>query len=174
MHLLPASNQTDVADSLSMPAGVQGATVETAAAPAGAPAKKAVARKTAAKQAVAKKAPAAAAPAAAKKAAAARKSKAGAPAAAAGPAKTGATGKAPKKAAKPRPRLVRDSFTMPEADFELIVSLKAKALDARRAAKKSELLRAGLRLLSGLEAKALAAALDKLEPVKIGRPKKGR
>jgi hypothetical protein len=62
---------------------------------------------------------------------------------------------------------------MPEADFGLIAALKGKALDARRAAKKSELLRAGLRLLSGLEAKALVAVLDKLEPVKIGRPKKG-
>jgi hypothetical protein len=62
---------------------------------------------------------------------------------------------------------------MPEADFGLIAALQGKALDARRAAKKSELLRAGLRLLSGLEAKALVAVLDKLEPVKIGRPKKG-
>jgi hypothetical protein len=174
MNLLPASFQTGVADSLSMPAGEQGAAAQTATALAGAPAKKAIVRKTAAKQAVAKKATAAAAPGATKKAAAAGKSKSAAPAATASPAKTGAAGKVPKKATKPRPRLVRDSFTMPEADFELIVSLKAKALDARRAAKKSELLRAGLRLLSGLEAKALAAALDKLEPVKIGRPKKGR
>jgi hypothetical protein len=62
---------------------------------------------------------------------------------------------------------------MPEADFKLIAALKSKALDSRRAAKKSELLRAGLQLLSALEAKALVAALDKLEPVKIGRPKKG-
>ena len=87
--------------------------------------------------------------------------------------KSQAAGKPAKKAAKSRPQLVRDSFTMPEADFGLIAALKAKALDARRAAKKSELLRAGLRLLSGLEAKALVAALDKLEPVKVGRPKKG-
>jgi uncharacterized protein YjhX (UPF0386 family) len=82
-------------------------------------------------------------------------------------------GKPDKKAVKRRARLVRDSFTMPEADFELIAMLKSKALDARRAAKKSELLRAGLRLLARLEAQALVAALDKLEPVKIGRPKKG-
>jgi hypothetical protein len=84
-----------------------------------------------------------------------------------------AAGKPSKKQAKLRPQLVRDSFTMPETEFGLIAALKAKALDTRRAAKKSELLRAGLRLLSGLEAKALVAALDQLEPVKIGRPKKG-
>lgn len=74
---------------------------------------------------------------------------------------------------RPRPKLVRDSFTMPEADFSLIATLKATALAARRAAKKSELLRAGLRALALLDGKALAAALDRLEPVKTGRPKKG-
>jgi hypothetical protein len=132
------------------------------------PAKRAVATKAAAKTA-----PSTVKPAAAKKVAAAKKApKAQAQASAASP-KPGSVDKTSKKAAKLRPQLVRDSFTMPEADFGLIAALKAKALDARRAAKKSELLRAGLRLLSGLEAKALVAALDKLEPVKIGRPKKG-
>jgi hypothetical protein len=62
---------------------------------------------------------------------------------------------------------------MTEADFDVIAALKAKALGARREAKKSELVRAGLRALAGLNAKALAAALDQLEPVKTGRPKKG-
>lgn len=81
--------------------------------------------------------------------------------------------KADKKATKQRPVLVRDSFTMPEADFALIASLKSSALGARRAAKKSELLRAGLRLLATLDAQSLVAALDRLEPVTTGRPKKG-
>jgi hypothetical protein len=76
-------------------------------------------------------------------------------------------------AAKARGKLVRDSFTMPEADFALIARLKKTAIDAKRAAKKSELLRAGLHALLALDAKALAAALDRLEPVKLGRPKKG-
>ncbi|CAD5374539.1 conserved hypothetical protein [Rubrivivax sp. A210] len=79
-----------------------------------------------------------------------------------------------KKPAKPRPQLVRDSFTMPEGDFGLIAALKARALTAHRAAKKSELLRAGLQALAALDAAALAAALDRLAPVKTGRPKKGR
>jgi hypothetical protein len=87
--------------------------------------------------------------------------------------KTEAAAKPGKKPAKPRAELVRDSFTMPKQDFELIAALKAKALDERRPAKKSELLRAGLRQLSALDAKALVTALDKLEPVKVGRPKKG-
>ena len=75
------------------------------------------------------------------------------------------------KAAKPRLRMVRDSFTMPEADFALIAQLKAGAMAAGRPAKKSELLRAGLRLLAAQPAKALLGALDSLEPVKLGRPK---
>jgi hypothetical protein len=78
-----------------------------------------------------------------------------------------------KRPAHPRPKLVRGSFTMTEADFDVIAALKAKAIGARREAKKSELVRAGLRALAALNAKALAAALDQLEPVKTGRPKKG-
>jgi hypothetical protein len=81
--------------------------------------------------------------------------------------------KATKPSPKVRPQLVRDSFTMPEADFAFIATLKSRALDSRRAAKKSELLRAGLRLLATLDSKALVAALDQLEPVKTGRPRKG-
>jgi hypothetical protein len=84
-----------------------------------------------------------------------------------------ADAKAARKPNQPQPLLVRDSFTMPEADFAVIATLKATALGARRAAKKSELLRAGLRALAALDAKALVAALDELEPVKTGRPKKG-
>lgn len=136
---------------------------------------KVAAKKLVAKKAAAKKAPAAGKRAAAKQAGAAGKApkaKAAVQAPAAPPQRAAAS-KPPKKPGKLRPQLVRDSFTMPETDFGLIAALKSKALDARRAAKKSELLRAGLHLLAGLEAKALAAALDKLEPVKIGRPKKG-
>ena len=77
-----------------------------------------------------------------------------------------------KKPPKVRPRLVRDGFTMPEADFALIATLKARALAGQRAARKSELLRAGLHALAALDRKTLLAALDQLEPVKIGRPSK--
>jgi hypothetical protein len=89
-------------------------------------------------------------------------------------------GKAPKadkadKASKP-PKLhrkpVRDSFTMPEADFALIATLKARALAGQRETKKSELLRAGLHALAALSPAELVAALGQLDPVKIGRPKK--
>lgn len=77
------------------------------------------------------------------------------------------SGKPSKKKLKP----VRDSFTMPAADFALIGQMKARALEMKRPAKKSELLRAGLRVLSALSDKALIQALEQLEPVKPGRPK---
>jgi hypothetical protein len=84
------------------------------------------------------------------------------------PVKPAKTAKAPKLLRKP----VRDSFTMPEADFALIATLKARALAKRRETKKSELLRAGLHALAALDAAGLIAALSQLDPVKIGRPKK--
>lgn len=100
------------------------------------------------------------------------------------PAKPAKPAKAPKpanvtspvKAAKPvkvRQKPVRDSFTMPEADFALIAALKARTLSAKRETKKSELLRAGLHALAALDTAGLLAALGALAPVKVGRPKAG-
>ncbi len=74
---------------------------------------------------------------------------------------------------KPREKLVRDGFTMPETDFALIAVLKKRLLRNTREAKKSELLRAGLRALNALGDDALVVAFDELERIKTGRPKKG-
>lgn len=73
---------------------------------------------------------------------------------------------------KPRKKLVRDSFTMPMHDFELIDLLKQRALDFKRPAKKSELLRAGLHALAALTPAKLKQRLDGLAEVKTGRPRK--
>lgn len=88
------------------------------------------------------------------------------PAPASGTAAAG-NGKEPKKH-----KLVRDSFTMPRADFELIQALKERALGFKHPAKKSELLRAGLQALAALDDAALQARLERLVPLKPGRPKK--
>lgn len=77
------------------------------------------------------------------------------------------------KPAKQRAKMVRDGFTMPAEDFALIAALKERALAARRGAKKSELLRAGLQALMALDGPTLVAALERLAPLKVGRPKKG-
>ena len=79
-----------------------------------------------------------------------------------------ATGKPPKAKLK----LVRDSFTMPHADFELIDVLKQRAMNFRHAVKKGELLRAGLQVLAALPDVQLEKALARITPLKTGRPKK--
>ncbi len=78
---------------------------------------------------------------------------------------------APAPVAKPKIKLVRDSFTMPRGDHDLISLLKTRSLVLQRATKKSELLRAGLHALVALGDKALLAALNGLQPLKAGRPK---
>ena len=73
---------------------------------------------------------------------------------------------------KAKDKLVRDSFTMPRSDFELIAVLKERALTFKRPTKKSELLRAGLQALAAMNQKQLQTALDSLPLLKSGRPKK--
>jgi hypothetical protein len=77
------------------------------------------------------------------------------------------------KHSKAKARLVRDSFTMPQADYDLIGTLKTRAVASRRPTKKSELLRAGLHALQALDDAGLYAALEALMPIKAGRPRKG-
>jgi hypothetical protein len=79
--------------------------------------------------------------------------------------------KAKNKRAK-KEKVVRDSFTMPKADYDRIAALKQTCLEAGVPVKKSELLRAGLQLLEASSAKRLVAAIAALETVKTGRPAK--
>jgi hypothetical protein len=76
------------------------------------------------------------------------------------------------KKAEAKVKVVRDSFTMPQDDYELIGAMKQKALGAGLHVKKSELLRAGLQALSKLTAAQLKRAITGLEKIKTGRPKK--
>jgi hypothetical protein len=76
------------------------------------------------------------------------------------------------KLQRAKEKLVRDSFTMPQADFSLIHQLKERAIGFKRATKKSELLRAGLHALANLSDAQLQAQLGKLAAIKAGRPKK--
>jgi hypothetical protein len=69
-------------------------------------------------------------------------------------------------------KVVRDSFTMPQADYELIDALKQKVLKAGLHVKKSELLRASLQTFSKLTGAQLKRAISGLEIIKTGRPKK--
>ena len=79
--------------------------------------------------------------------------------------------------AKPeRLKLVRDSFTMPKSDVELLAALKQRCLKLGHEAKKSELLRAGLHALAALKDEALVAVASSVPRLKTGRPgqKKGK
>ena len=80
--------------------------------------------------------------------------------------------KKPKKKADAKVKVVRDSFTMPQSDYELIAELKQKALKAGLHVKKSELLRASLQTFSKLSPTQLKSAITSLEKIKTGRPKK--
>lgn len=71
-----------------------------------------------------------------------------------------------------KPKLVRDSFTFPKDEYQAIAGLKQKALGLNHSVKKSEILRAGLMLLNGLQDKAFLSALSKVPALKTGRPAK--
>jgi hypothetical protein len=71
-----------------------------------------------------------------------------------------------------KPKLVRDSFTMPEDEYAALGEMKKACLRAGVAVKKSELLRAAVSMLRRMDMAELQRELDSLTPVKAGRPKK--
>ena len=72
---------------------------------------------------------------------------------------------------KPKLKVVRDSFTMPQNDYAKIAELKQVCQKAGLYVQKSELLRAGLRELSKLSTAQLKKSIAQIEHVKTGRPK---
>ncbi|MDE2430239.1 MAG: hypothetical protein KGM99_16070 [Burkholderiales bacterium] len=69
-------------------------------------------------------------------------------------------------------KLVRDSFTMPEAEYAVLGHVKKACLKAGIEVKKSQLLRIGLALLKNTDVPNLKKMIAALEPLKAGRPKK--
>jgi hypothetical protein len=74
------------------------------------------------------------------------------------------------KTSPKKPKLVRDSFTIPKTEFAAIDQLKTRAIALGTSVKKSELLRAGLMALQGLNDAAYKAALAAVPTLKTGRP----
>ena len=74
-------------------------------------------------------------------------------------------------AEKPKHKLVRDSFTIPKSEYQLLEALKLRAAALKRPTKKSELLRAGIAALNAMAENALLAALNSVPSLKTGRPK---
>jgi hypothetical protein len=87
-------------------------------------------------------------------------------------------GAAPKASGKKekikKAKLVRDSFTMPDAEYQGLGEIKKACLKAGFAVKKSELLRVGVALIRKMDPAALKGVLASLPPLKAGRPKKDK
>jgi hypothetical protein len=119
-----------------------------------------------------------------KKAAVKKPAAAPAPVTPTGTAKTvRASAKAKKPVAKPvpspkgekpvktkKPKLVRDSFTIPKAEYLVLDELKQRATTLAHPIKKSELLRAGIKALAAMSDTAFLSALDQVPAIKTGRP----
>lgn len=71
-----------------------------------------------------------------------------------------------------KPKVVRDSFTMPQSEYLKIAEIKALCLKAGLQVKKSEVLRAGVIALCAMSEAQLNTALSRLDKIKTGRPNK--
>lgn len=78
--------------------------------------------------------------------------------------------KATKTEKTKKPKLVRDSFTIPKAEYLVLDELKQRAARLARPVKKSELLRAGIKALAAMPDTAFLKAMDNVPAIKTGRP----
>jgi hypothetical protein len=75
-----------------------------------------------------------------------------------------------KKSKTVKAKVIRDSFSFPEQDYLKISELKKTCLAGGIHVKKSEILRAGLHLLTKLNLDELKIVVDEVEKVQTGRP----
>ena len=69
-------------------------------------------------------------------------------------------------------KLVRDSFTIPKAEYAVLEAMKLRAAKLGRPTKKSEVLRAGVQALAAMGDAAFLACVGSVPAVKTGRPAK--
>ena len=69
-------------------------------------------------------------------------------------------------------KLVRDSLTMPKAEYEVLESLKLRAIKLGYPIKKTELIRAGIKSIAAMSDGAFLAAIKAVPSLKTGRPNK--
>jgi hypothetical protein len=67
-------------------------------------------------------------------------------------------------------RVIRDSFTLPSGDYELIAAVRQRCLNSAININKSEVIRVGLHALMAMPEEALVDLVNNLEKVKPGRP----
>jgi len=69
-----------------------------------------------------------------------------------------------------KPKLVRDSFTIPKTEYVVLDELKQRAARLAHPVKKSELLRAGIKALAAMPDAAFLKAMENVPAIKTGRP----
>ena len=67
-------------------------------------------------------------------------------------------------------RVIRDSFTLPSRDYELITAVRQRCLNKAININKSEVIRAGLHALMEMPEEDLLGLVNNLKKVKTGRP----
>lgn len=70
----------------------------------------------------------------------------------------------------PKVRVIRDSFTLPAGDYDLIAAVRQRCLSAAVNVTKSEVIRAGLQALQQMPEPDLIRLVNSLEKIKTGRP----
>jgi predicted flap endonuclease-1-like 5' DNA nuclease len=89
-------------------------------------------------------------------------------------AKPAAKPAAEKQAKLKKPKLVRDSFTIPKAEYTVLDDLKQRAGKLGSPVKKSELIRAGIKALAAMSDTPFLAAMKAVPTIKTGRPTKAK
>jgi len=72
---------------------------------------------------------------------------------------------------KAPPKVIRDTFSIPESDHLLLNKCKHRGIEFKCVVNKSEVVRAGLILLSNLSDEEFIKALKLVKKIKTGRPK---
>jgi hypothetical protein len=71
-----------------------------------------------------------------------------------------------------KPKMVRDSVTIPKAEYMVLDAMKLRAAQLKVTVKKTELIRAGIKQLSSLSDTVFLAAIAAVPSLKTGRPSK--
>ncbi len=88
------------------------------------------------------------------------------------PAKAQNKAKPEKPVKAKKPKLLRDSFTIPKPEYTVLAELKSRASELAHPVKKSELIRAGIKALASMSDNAFLSTLKAVPSIKTGRPNK--
>lgn len=72
------------------------------------------------------------------------------------------------------PKLIRDTFSMPDCDYQLISEILERTPAVAARSTKSEIIRAGLKVLHTMDDDDLSRVLTQVRRLKTGRPAKPR